>query len=90
VLLERGLAGSALGMRTHVPDKLGYVASMTYNNHYLPLPDHGGVLDAMHRARLLHDLRVSISDVGEGCKVGCIAFTSNAEVHVLQKGRKYV
>jgi hypothetical protein len=40
VLLATGLAGAGLGVRTRVPDVLGYAASMTYNNRYLPLPEH--------------------------------------------------
>jgi hypothetical protein len=90
VLLATGIAGTVIGLRTRVPDMLGYVASMTYNNRYLPLPDNGGVLDTMHRARLLHNLRVSISDVESGSDIGRIAFTSSPEVYGLKKGRKYV
>jgi hypothetical protein len=90
VLFATGLAGAAISMRTRMPDMLGYVASMTYNNQFLPLPEDGGMLDAMHRTRILHDLRVSISDVESSGDVGRIAFTSNTPVHALEKGRKYV
>jgi hypothetical protein len=130
VLFGVGCAGAALGWRgTHVPDMLGYVASMTYNNPYVPLPDHdggqgssddsrgesgrgegrgdssgeagegsgerggssGGVLDAMDRARLLRDMRVTIGDVhGAGEGVGHVAFArSGPDVRRLEKGRLY-
>jgi hypothetical protein len=89
VLLVTGLAGAAIGLRTHVPDMLGYVSSMTYNNRYLPLPNGGGVLDAMDRARMLFDLPVSVSDVRGGEEVGRLAFTSHADVRMLEDGRMY-
>jgi hypothetical protein len=91
VLLATGLAGSVLSWRTRVPDMLGYVASMTYNNRYLRLPNsRGGVLDAMQRARMLRDLRVSVGDVGGAAAgVGHVAFTSWEDVRALEKGRKY-
>jgi hypothetical protein len=90
VLQATGLGGMALGWRTRVPDVLGYVASMTYNNPFLPLPDGGGVLDAMERARVLRDLRVWVSDVRGGDDVGRIAFTSDADARGLEQGRLYV
>jgi hypothetical protein len=90
VLLLTGLAGSVLSLRTRVPDILGYVTSMTYNNRYLRLPEQGGVLDATHRARLLRDLHISVSDVEGGNSIGRIAFTSETRVRALEKGRKYV
>jgi hypothetical protein len=90
VLLATGLVGAAIDARTHVPDMLGYVSSMTYNNRYLPLPDGGGgVLDAMERARNLFDLPVSVSDVRGGDDVGHVAFTSHANVRMLENGRLY-
>jgi hypothetical protein len=91
VLLLVGLAGIVVRWRTLVPDAFGYVASMTYHNAYLPLPERGGVLDGMRRARILRDLPVSISDVGgDNPEVGRIAFTSLKDVRRLEKGRKYV
>ncbi len=78
-----------MGMLTRVPDMLGYVASITYNNHHLPLPDDGGV-NAMHRARSLHNLRVSICDAERHGEDGRIVFTSNPAVRALKKVRKYV
>jgi hypothetical protein len=90
VMLAMGLAGSVLSVRTSVPDLLGYAASMTYNNRYLPLPnDSGGVLDAMHRARLMYDLPVSVRDVKSFGEVGRIGFTSLANGRPLEKGRRY-
>jgi hypothetical protein len=90
VLLATGVAGTLVGQRTRVPDILGYVASMTYNNRYLPLPEHGGVLDAMHRARILRDLPVSVGDVRGDDEVGRVAFTSEMAVRTMETGRKYV
>jgi hypothetical protein len=90
VLIVAGLAGIILSWRTCAPDVLGYAASMTYNNVYLPLPERGGVLDAMGRARILRDLPVSISDVdGDSEAAGRVAFTSLTDVRPLEKGRKY-
>jgi hypothetical protein len=77
-----------LSRRTRVPDLLGYVASVTYSNRYLALPECGGVLDAMHRARLVRDLHVCVSDVEGGNSVGRIAFTSAKNVRALEDGRK--
>jgi hypothetical protein len=91
VLLATGLAGTVLSRRTLAPDMLGYVASMTYNNCYLALPDSvSGELDAMQRVRILRDLRVSLSDVRGDDEVGRVAFTTNPDVRALEKGRKYV
>jgi hypothetical protein len=89
VLLATGLAGTMLAWRTRVPDMLGYVMGMTNNNRYLPLPAGCGVLDAMHRARILWDLPVSVADVGGDDEVRRIAFTSYADARKLEKGRKY-
>jgi hypothetical protein len=91
VLLATGLAGTVVSRRTLAPDMLGYVASMTYNNRYLALPDgFGGELDAMRRVRILGDLRVSLSDVCGDEEVGRLAFTADSTVRALEKGRKYV
>jgi hypothetical protein len=90
VLLATVIAGSVVGVRMHVPDMLGYVSSLTYNNRYLPLPENGGgVLDAMDRACILFDLPVSVIDVRGGNDVGHLAFTSHDNVRILKKGRKY-
>ncbi len=90
VLLLAGLAGIVIRWRTCAPDVLGYAASMTYNNVYLPLSQQSGALDAMSRARVLHDLPISISDVsGDNEAVGRIAFTALINVRPLVKGRKY-
>jgi hypothetical protein len=90
VLLTLGLAGTVVGWRTYVPDMLGYVASMTYNNDYVPLPERGGVLDAMHRARLLRNVRVKVGDVRGDGDVGLVAFTTQRNVRPLEKGRPYI
>jgi hypothetical protein len=93
VLLATGLAGTALRGRALAPDMLGYVASMTYNNRYLPLPVNGGsdsALDAMERVRILGHLRVAVGDVAGDEEVGRLAFTANPHARPLQKGRKYI
>jgi hypothetical protein len=91
VLLLVGLAGIVVRWRTCAPDVLGYAASMTYNNEYLPLPRQGGELDTMRRARVLRDLPISIGDVGgDNEAVGRIAFTALTSVRPLAKDRKYV
>jgi hypothetical protein len=89
-LLVMGLACTVVGWRTYVPDMLGYVASMTYNNDYIPLPQRGGVLNAMHRARILRDLPVLVGDVSVGSEVGRVAFTTDTSVPRLEKGRQYI
>jgi hypothetical protein len=92
VLLATGLAGKVLERRTLAPDMLGYVASMTYNNPYLPLRDHdggGGALDAMQRVRLLGNMRVKFGDVRGDEDVGRLAFTLDSDTRALEKGRKY-
>ncbi len=91
VLLATGVASSVLRRRTLAPDMLGYMTSMTYNNRYLALPYSArGELDAMRRVRMLRDLRVSLSNVCGDEKVGRLAFTADANVRALEKGRKYV
>jgi hypothetical protein len=88
-LLATGLAGAVLGWRACVPDMLGYASSMTYENPHFAVPDHGGVLDAMDRARLLQDVRVRIGDVKGAGDVGRIAFTNPSNTRRLEKGRMY-
>ncbi len=68
---------------------LGYVASMTYDNPHIPLPDTGDVLNGMARARLLKDMSVKIGDTQGTAAVGHIAFTSGVTVRRLKKGRMY-
>jgi hypothetical protein len=104
MLLACGVAGIlVLSRRKLAPDMLGYVASMTYNNPYLPLPAMGGVLNAAERVRALGNMRVRIADVGRGVpatgaleaeaiidNVGLIAFTSFSDAKPLRKGQKYM
>jgi hypothetical protein len=90
VLLATHVAGTLVGRRTRMPDILGYVASMTYNNRYLPLPKHGGALDAMHQARILCDLPIFVDDVRGEDDVGRIAFINDSAVRTLEYGREYV
>ncbi len=91
VLLAAGAAAGALGVgkgRTGAPDMLGYVASATYNNPYMPLSDEqGGVFDIMERVHALRDVRVTIGDVCGGKDVGYVAFTSAADLRRIEKGR---
>jgi hypothetical protein len=89
VLLAVGVAGRLLCWHTRAPDILGYVASMTYNNPHFALPERGGVIEAMHRVRILHDLRVTVADVRGDAAVGHIALISGSGTRPLEKGRKY-
>jgi hypothetical protein len=90
VLLSAEIARSILSKRAKVPDVLGYVASSTWNNGFLRLPQSGaGVLDAMHRIRLLWDLRVSVGDVHGDDDVGRLTLAVSRDVQELEKGRKY-
>lgn len=73
---------------------LGFVASMTYDNPYVVLPEGGATLDAMERARLLRDLRVRIGDVRIEEDVGHVAFAAvdemgDTSVGPLERRRKY-
>jgi hypothetical protein len=88
-LLATGVASAVLGWRAGVPDMLGYATSMTYENPHFPVPDRGGVLDAMDRARLLQDVRVRVGDVKGALDVGQIAFTSPSSSRRLENGRMY-
>ncbi len=90
VLLVFGAAATVLGWRTFVPDMLGYVASMTFNNPYLRLPAGSAELEAMDRARALRNEEVIIGDVRGAHDVGHIAFArSVGSLRRLEKGRKY-
>ncbi len=93
-LLAAGLAGSLVSRKTLVPDMLGYVTSMTYDNPHLALTDHPGgkdadVIDAMERARVLQDLPVQVGDICGAEDVGHIAFTSGANIRRLEMNRAY-
>ncbi len=83
VLLATGHAGALVGWRTRVPDMLDYVVSMTYNNCYLALPARGGMLGAMQRARILHDLPIAVGNVQNGDDVGRVAVISVADVRAV-------
>jgi hypothetical protein len=89
ILLAVRVVGAVIGGRTLVPNMLGYVVSMTYNNMNFPLPERGGVLAATHQARILRDQHISVSDVEGGSDVGRLAFTSITDVRPLEMGRKY-
>ncbi|KAK4957798.1 hypothetical protein LTR28_005624 [Elasticomyces elasticus] len=90
VLLSIGIVGIVMKERTLAPDMKGYVASMTYENPYVKVPDGGAAIDAMDRARSLRDLRVRIGDVEGKSEVGHIAFTAGIQTRPLEKDREYL
>ena len=85
-----GLAGLLLKRQTLAPELFGFVASMTYENPYVRLPEGGNVLDAMERARLLKDMKVRIADVRVDDDVGHVAFTAEGKCRKLERGRLYI
>ncbi|KAK4986133.1 hypothetical protein LTR50_005505 [Elasticomyces elasticus] len=90
VLLTIGIVGIVMKERTLAPDMMGYVASMTYENPYVKVPDGGAAIDAMDRARSLKNLRVRIGDVEGKSEVGHIAFTAGIQTRRLEKDREYL
>ncbi|KAK5007153.1 hypothetical protein LTR28_005626 [Elasticomyces elasticus] len=90
VLLTIGIVGIVMKERTLAPDMMGYVASMTYENPYVKVPDGGAAIDAMDRARSLKNLWVRIGDVEGKSEVGHIAFTAGIQTRRLEKDREYL
>jgi hypothetical protein len=74
---------------TNVSQLFGFVASMSYENPYVRIPDGGSTLDAMERARLLKDVEVCIGDVHSEKDVGHIALAAGVPVRQLERGRLY-
>lgn len=90
VIFFTGLAGLLLKRKTLAPELFGFVTSMTYENPYINIPEGGGVLDAMERARLLKDLKVRIGDVRGSEEVGHVALSTGANIRRLERGRLYI
>jgi hypothetical protein len=84
-----GIASLILKRKTLGPEMFGYVASMTYENQFVKIPEGGSMLDAMERARLLKDVEVSVGDVRGDQDVGHIALAAGVPVRKLEKGRLY-
>ncbi|OCL13730.1 hypothetical protein AOQ84DRAFT_385199 [Glonium stellatum] len=91
VVFLTGLAGLLLKRKTLAPELFSFVASMTYENPHMNIPEGGGVLDAIERARLLKDLKVRVGDVRGGDEeVGHVAMGTGANIRKLERGRLYI
>ncbi|CAI6335741.1 unnamed protein product [Periconia digitata] len=88
-ILLTGFAGLVLKRRTLGPELFGFVASMTYENPYVRIPEGGSTLDAMERAKLLKDVEVCVGDVHGDGVTGHIAFSAGVPVRKLWRGRLY-
>jgi hypothetical protein len=84
-----GIASLILKRKTLGPEMFGYVASMTYENQFIKIPEGGSMLDAMERARLLKDVEISVGDVRGDEEVGHIALAAGVPMRKLEKGRLY-
>ncbi|KAF2856742.1 hypothetical protein T440DRAFT_7060 [Plenodomus tracheiphilus IPT5] len=84
-----GSSALILKHKTLGPELFGFVASMTYENPWVRVPDGGTMLDAMERARLLKDVEVRVGDVCGSDPVGHIAFAAGVPLRQLERGRLY-
>jgi hypothetical protein len=84
-----GVGSLVLKRKTLGPEMFGYVASLTYENPFIKIPEGGSMLDAMERARLLKDVEVSVGDVRGSEAVGHIALAAGVPVRKLERGRMY-
>ncbi|CAO2657462.1 Nn.00g035880.m01.CDS01 [Neocucurbitaria sp. VM-36] len=84
-----GAASLMLKRKTLAPEMFGFVASMTYENRFVDIPEGGSTCDAMERARLLKDVEVHIGDVRGSEEVGHIAFATGVPLRKLERGRLY-
>ncbi|KAG9187643.1 hypothetical protein G6011_05514 [Alternaria panax] len=89
IIFATGATALLLKQRTLGPELFGYVASMTYENPWMKIPDGGTGLDAPERARLLRDVQVHVADVRGNDDVGHIAFAAGVPLRKLEKGRLY-
>lgn len=89
VILITGGVALVLKRKTLGPELFGFVASMTYQNRYLKIPEGGSMLDAMERARLLRDIEVYVADVRGNDDIGHIAFAAGVPLRKLERGRMY-
>lgn len=77
----------AVGLRTMIPDVLGYASTMTRDSKYFRFPPGGSRLDGLARSRLLRDLVVRLGDVRSESEIGHVAFAeSTAATKVNKKG----
>ena len=90
ILIFLGTSSALFKLKVIVPDMLGYVSSMTYNNSILKELPRGLPLDAVERGRRLGKLQVRIGDINGEEEVGLIAFTQKAQSVTLRKGRTYI
>ncbi|UPX13668.1 uncharacterized protein EKO05_0004168 [Ascochyta rabiei] len=89
IILVTGTVAVVLKRKTLGPEMFGFVASMTYENPWLRIPDGGTMLDGMERARLLKDVEVCIGDVRGTEDVGHIAVAAEVPLRKLERGRLY-
>jgi hypothetical protein len=88
-ILLTGVASLILKRKTLGPEMFGFVTSMTYENHFVKIPEGGSMLDAMERARLLKDVEVCVGDVRGDDGVGHIALAAGVPLRKLERGRLY-
>ena len=86
ILLGCAVAGLVLKWTATAPDILGYVSTMTRDNHHVDVPIGGNALDGLERARYLADLRVQIADVEAEKVEGHIAFRSVDDDRAFKSG----
>ena len=88
LLLHFGILGAFLNFWLVVPDMLGYVSSMTYDNTGLR-QDQELPLDAIERARILRDLPVRIGDTKKSEEVGHLALTTAQGCESMNGQKRY-
>ncbi|KAJ8108973.1 hypothetical protein OPT61_g7800 [Boeremia exigua] len=84
-ILVTGIASLVLKWKTLGPEMFGFVASMTYENNYVKIPNGGTMLNGMERARLLKDLEFCVGDVKGDNDVGHIAFAAGVPLRKLER-----
>ncbi|KAH7406100.1 hypothetical protein DE146DRAFT_754085 [Phaeosphaeria sp. MPI-PUGE-AT-0046c] len=89
IILFIGVGSLILKRKTLGPEMFGFVASLTYENRFIKLPEGGSMLDAMERARLLKDVEVAVGDVYGNADIGHIALAAGVPLRKLERGRLY-
>lgn len=89
IIFVTGAVSLILKRKTLAPEIFGFVASMTYENPYVKIPEGGSMLDAMERARLLKDVELYLADVRGNDDIGHIALAAGIPLRKLERGRLY-
>ncbi|KAJ4357336.1 uncharacterized protein N0V89_001911 [Didymosphaeria variabile] len=89
VILITGIVALILKRMTLGPEFFGPVASMTYENPFVKIPEGGSTLDAMERARIMRDVEVYVADVAGEKDVGHVAFAAGVPLRKLERSRTY-